>query len=102
MWDGVAIQQSHLWPIIVPVWKNFRDGNREEQQEGKKVQPLAQSRIQLKGKSQGLTLLLKLWSTNKKEPNMTALQKPNKQLKESDADICTQSMDRSSWPPLLN
>jgi hypothetical protein len=26
----------------------------------------------------------------------------NKQLKESDADICTQPIDRSSWPLLLN
>jgi hypothetical protein len=25
----------------------------------------------------------------------------NKQLKESDADICTQQMDRSSWPPVV-
>jgi hypothetical protein len=28
--------------------------------------------------------------------------RPNKQLKESDADICTQPMDRNSWPRLLN
>ena len=56
----------------------------------------AQSRIQLKGRSQGLTLLLRLWSTHKKGPIMTALQRPNKQQEESDADICTQPMDRSS------
>ena len=35
--DGVAIPQSHLWPIIVPVWKNYRKGNGEEP-EVKKVQ----------------------------------------------------------------
>jgi hypothetical protein len=29
-------------------------------------------------------------------------ERPNKQLKESDADICTQPIDRSSWPLLLN
>jgi hypothetical protein len=34
---GVAILQSQLWPIIVPVWKNYRDGNGEEPEE-KKVQ----------------------------------------------------------------
>jgi hypothetical protein len=34
-----------------------------------------QSGIQLKGWSQGLTLLLRLWSAHKKGPNMTALQK---------------------------
>jgi hypothetical protein len=28
--------------------------------------------------------------------------RPNKQLKESDADICTQPMDRCSWPLWLN
>jgi hypothetical protein len=40
-----------------------------------KIQQQAQSRIQLKGRSQGLTLLLRLWSAHKKGPNMTALQK---------------------------
>jgi hypothetical protein len=29
-------------------------------------------------------------------------ERPNKQLKESDAVICTQTMYRNSWPPLLN
>jgi hypothetical protein len=28
--------------------------------------------------------------------------RPNKQLKESEADICTQPMDKISWPLLLN
>jgi hypothetical protein len=51
---GVAIPQSHLWPIIVSVWKNYRDGNAEEPEE-KKVQQQAQNGIQLKGRSQGLT-----------------------------------------------
>jgi hypothetical protein len=46
--DGVAIPQSHLWPIIVPIWKNCRDGNGEEPEE-KQVQRQAQSGIQLKG-----------------------------------------------------
>jgi hypothetical protein len=35
--DGVAIPQSKFWPIIVPVWKNYSDGNGEEPEE-KKVQ----------------------------------------------------------------
>jgi hypothetical protein len=42
------------------------------------VQRQAQSGIQLKGRSQGLTLLLRLWSTHKKEPIMTALCKTQK------------------------
>jgi hypothetical protein len=69
--DGVATPQSHPWPIIVPVWKNYRDGNGEEPEE-KKVQWQAQSGIQLKGRPQGPTLLLRLWSSHKKGPIMTA------------------------------
>ena len=72
--DGVAILQSKFWPIIVPVWKNYRDGDGEEPEE-KKAQRQAQSGIQLKGRSQGLILLLRLWSTHKKGPIMTALRK---------------------------
>jgi hypothetical protein len=37
MREEVAIQQSKLWPIIVPVEKNYRDGNGEKPEE-KKVQ----------------------------------------------------------------
>jgi hypothetical protein len=33
----VAIPQSHLWPIIVPDWKNYKNGNEKEPEE-KKVQ----------------------------------------------------------------
>jgi hypothetical protein len=72
--DGVAILQSHLWPIIVSVWKNYRDGNGGEHEE-KKVQRQAQSGIQLKGRSQGLKLLLRLWSAHKNGPSMTVLRK---------------------------
>jgi hypothetical protein len=39
------------------------------------VQRQAQSGIQIKGRSQGLTLLLRLWNTHKKGPSMIALQK---------------------------
>ena len=41
----------------------------------KKVQRKAQSGNQEKGRSQGLTLLLRIWSAHKKGPNMTALRK---------------------------
>ena len=50
---------------------NYRDGNGEEPEEKRE----AQSGIQLKGRSQGLTLLLRLCSAHKKGPSMTALQK---------------------------
>jgi hypothetical protein len=72
--NGIVIPQSQLWPIIIPVWKNCSDGNGEEPEE-KEVQRQTQSGIQLKERSQVLTLLLKLWSAHKKEPSMTALPK---------------------------
>jgi hypothetical protein len=52
----------------------YKDGNGEGPEE-KKIQGQAQSGIQLKGRSQGLTLLLRLWSAHKKGPIMTALRK---------------------------
>jgi hypothetical protein len=56
--EGVAIPQSHLWPIIVPVWKNCRDGNERI---------LRKRRSKVESSSRwGLTLLLRLWSTHKK------------------------------------
>jgi hypothetical protein len=54
--------------------KELQDGNGEEP-EKKKIQQQAQSGIKLKGRPQGLTLLLRLWSTHKKGPIMTAFQK---------------------------
>jgi hypothetical protein len=35
--DGVTTPQSYFWPIIFPVWKNYRDGNGKEP-EKKKIQ----------------------------------------------------------------
>jgi hypothetical protein len=72
--DGVAFPQSQLWHIIVPVWKNYRDENGEVPEETK-VQRQAQSGIQLKGRSQGLTL--RLWSAHKKGSIMPS-ERPNK------------------------
>jgi hypothetical protein len=46
-------------------------GNKEEPEE-KKVQEQNQSEIQLQGRSQGLTLLLRLGSAHKMGPIMTA------------------------------
>ena len=99
--DGFAIPQSHLWSINDPVWKNYRDGNEEELEE-KKIQWQAQSGIQLKRRSQGLTLFLRLWNAQKWKISWLPSERPNKHLKESDADVCTQPMDRSRWPLLLN
>jgi hypothetical protein len=60
--------------MIVPSEKNYRDGYGEEPEE-KKVQQQVQSGIQLKGSSQGLTLLLRLWRTHKNGPSMIILEK---------------------------
>jgi hypothetical protein len=74
--------------MIFPVWKNYRDVNGEEPEE-KKAQQQTQSGIRLKGRFQGLTLLLRLWGIHKKGPILTALERLNNQLKQSDADIRT-------------
>jgi hypothetical protein len=82
--DGVAILQSKLSPTIVSVWKNCRDGNGEEPVE-KKVQQQAQSRIQLKGRPQSLTLL----------PFVTALQKTQQAAERVRCRYLHPTMDRS-------
>ena len=68
----------------------------------KKVQLQVQSGFQLKERSQGLTLLLRLWSAHKKGSIMTALWKTQQAAERVRFRICTQPMDRSSWPLLLN
>jgi hypothetical protein len=87
-WGMGLPSHSHISdPIIVPVWKNYRDGNGEEPEE-KKVQLQAQIGTQLKGRSQGLTLLLRLWVLTKKSVcgggNLSWLPsgRHNKQLKQ--------------------
>jgi hypothetical protein len=73
--DRVTLPQSHLDPKLFLSERITRmEGNGEEPEE-KKVQRQVQSGIQLKGRSQGLTLLLRLWSAHKKGPIMTALGK---------------------------
>jgi hypothetical protein len=100
MREGVAIPQSKPWPIIVPVWKNYRDENGEKPEE-KKVQRQTQSRIQLKGRPQDLILLLRLWNAHKKEPSMTTLWK-TQQAAESQMQIFapnqwTEATDLCCW-----
>ena len=70
MRDRVAIPHSHFWLIIGPIWKNNIDRNGEEPEE-KKFQQQAQIGIQLKGRSQCLTLLLRLWRAHNKWPITT-------------------------------
>ena len=62
------------------------DGNGEEPEE-KKVHRQAQSGIQLKGRFQGLTLLLRLWSAHKKGPIMTSPQKTQQRAEKSQMQI---------------
>ena len=63
-----------LWPRIVPVWKNRRDKNGEVT-EGKEIQWPAQVGILLRGRFQGLTLLLMLSCAHKQRPNLTTVRK---------------------------
>jgi hypothetical protein len=98
---GVTILQSLLEHIIVPVWNNYRDGNGEEPEE-KKVQLRAQNGIQIKGMSQTWHYYRGYGVLTKRDLSWLLFERPNKQLKESDEDICTQPMDRNQWPLLLN
>jgi hypothetical protein len=90
--------QSQLWPIIVPVWTNFRDGNGEKP-EGKKVQLQAQNGILLKGRHQGY-----YWgygALTKRGPSMTILQK----IQQADERVrcrCLHPTNRICWPLWLN
>jgi hypothetical protein len=72
--ERLAIQKSKLSAIIVPVLKNFKDGNGENPEENK-VQRQVQSGFNHKGRPKGLTLLLRLWSAYKKGSSMAELQK---------------------------
>jgi hypothetical protein len=77
--EAIAIPQSQLWPVIVPIWKNCRDGNGEEP--GKKIfQQQAQSGIQLKAWHfyWGYEVI------TKGDLSWLPSERPNKQLKVSD------------------
>jgi hypothetical protein len=65
-----------------------------EKPEKKHVQCQAQIGIQLRERTQGLTLLLMLWCAYKLRHSLAALQKIQKAA-ESDADIYTIPMDRN-------
>jgi hypothetical protein len=64
-----------------------------EESEEKKVQRQAQGRIHLK---ESLPITEAMECSQKGTYHDCPPKRPNKQLKESDADICTQPMDRSS------
>jgi hypothetical protein len=97
--DGVAILQSKLWPIIVPVWKYCRDRNGEDPEE-MKVQLQAQSGIQLEGKPYGLTLLLRVWNAHKKGSIMAGPLETQQAAVRVNivVNICTQPMDKAAEP----
>jgi hypothetical protein len=69
---GLPSHSQKLWPGVVLVWENCRVKNGEETG-GKEVQWLAQIGIHLKGRLQGLTLLLMLWCAYRQEPSMAVL-----------------------------
>jgi hypothetical protein len=100
MREEVAIPQSKFWSIIVPVWKNYGNGNGEEP-EKKKVQQQAQSGIQLKVRSQGLTLYWGYGAFTKSDLSWLPSERPKKQLEESDADICIQPNGQKQLTPVV-
>jgi hypothetical protein len=99
--DRVAIPLSHLWPIVVPVWKNYRDANGQDPEE-KKVQGQVQSVIQLKGRSQGLTQLLRLWRAQKNGSIMTAHRKTQQGAERVWSSYLHPTSGQKQQPLLLN
>ena len=63
---------SHISDHNCSFLKDYSDGSAEEPEE-KKIQHQAQSGIQLKERSQGLTLLLRLWSAQGEAQGLTLL-----------------------------
>jgi hypothetical protein len=80
----------------VPVWKNSRHENGEEPEE-KEVQQQAQSRSSSRGGPQAWHYYWGYEELTKRDLSWLNSERPNKQLKESHADIFTQPMDRGWW-----
>jgi hypothetical protein len=98
--DGVAIPQSLLWPIFVPVWKNYRDGNGEKPEE-KNVQWQAQSGIQIRRDPKWWHYYWGYGVLTKRNLSWLPFKRPNKQLKESDAEVCIQINGQKQLTPLI-
>jgi hypothetical protein len=73
-------------------------GKNGEEPEEKEVQQQPQIGIKFKGRPQVLTLLLRLWCTQKRGLSGLLSERPNKQLKDSNVDIYTQPMEEAADP----
>ena len=97
MRDEVAIPQSHLWPIIAPVWKSYRDRNGEKPEE-KKVQQQSQTESSSREGHKAWHYYYGYGALIKRDLSWLPSERLNKQMKKPDADICAQLMARSTDP----
>jgi hypothetical protein len=92
--DEVAISQSHLWPIIVSVWRNYRDWNEEEPEE-KKVQQQPKVGSSSRGGPKAWHYYWGYGALTKKDLARLPSERPNTQL--SQMQVRTEAADPCCW-----
>ena len=95
--DGVAIPQSQFWPTIVPSERITGMGKDRSMRNRKSSnRPIVGSSTREVPRPDTITEAME--HSQKKDLSWLPSERPNKQLNESDADNCSQSMGRSSNP----